>query len=138
MITTPVLVDAGPLVALMSERQSEHAACKAAMAHIKPPLVTCLPVLTEAAYLLRRYPRQMRSLLAAADGVRLTIAAIESADLPAINAILAKYEDGGLQFADACLMHLAEREAIDTIFTLDRRDFGTYRRPSGEPLRLLP
>jgi len=54
-----------------------------------------------------------------------------------INSILAKYQDQAFQFADACLMHLAEREKIDTVFTLDRKDFGVYRNKDKKPLSLV-
>jgi hypothetical protein len=37
--------------------------------------------------------------------------------------LMAKYESLRPQLADAALAYLAEREGIDTIFTLDRRDF---------------
>lgn len=42
------------------------------------------------------------------------------------------------QFADAMLVYLAHRESIDTIFTLDRRDFSVYRTARKKPFRLLP
>jgi len=40
--------------------------------------------------------------------------------------------------ADASLVHLANRESIDTIFTLDRRDFSVYRLARNRRFRLLP
>lgn len=63
---------------------------------------------------------------------------IAASDLPAIATITKKYNDLGLDFADACLMHLAEREGINRVFTLDRRDFSVFRTAMGEPLALLP
>ena len=58
--------------------------------------------------------------------------------LPGITVILAKYADLGVQLADASLVHLANREGIDTIFTLDRRDFGVMRLAHGKRIRLVP
>ncbi len=138
MTPNRVLIDAGPLVALLSERQPEHEACKQVLATLRLPLFTCLPALTEAAYLLRRYPAKMRALVATADGGHLSLLPIESRDIAPINAILEKYEDQGFQFADACLMHLSQREGIETVFTLDRKDFQTFRTPFGKALTLLP
>ena len=51
---------------------------------------------------------------------------------------LVRYSSVGAQVADAALVYLAEREGIDTIFTLDRRDFSVYRTPRNRALRLLP
>lgn len=60
------------------------------------------------------------------------------ADLPGIAAILAKYEGLRIQLADASLLHLANREGIETMFTLDRRDFSVVRLAHGKKLRLIP
>ncbi len=49
-----------------------------------------------------------------------------------------RYESIGAQLADASLIHLAEREGIRTIFTLDRRDFSIYRLKDNRALTLLP
>jgi predicted nucleic acid-binding protein len=49
-----------------------------------------------------------------------------------------RYEGIGLQMADAALVHLAEREGIRTVFTLDRRDFSIVRLKRNRTLRLIP
>ena len=58
--------------------------------------------------------------------------------VPGIGAILARYEGLRIQLADASLVHLANREGIETMFTLDRRDFGVLRLAHGKKLRLIP
>ena len=63
---------------------------------------------------------------------------LEEADLSGIATILAKYESLGIQLADACLVHLANREGIETMFTLDRRDFGVLRLARGKKFRVIP
>lgn len=68
----------------------------------------------------------------------LSSAAPLSSFLPGIAAILAKYAGLGIQLADASLVHLANREGIETMFTLDRRDFGVLRLAHGKKLRLIP
>jgi uncharacterized protein len=52
--------------------------------------------------------------------------------------ILKKYHRLKPQVADAALVHLARREGIDTVFTLDRRDFQVYRSGGKKAFRLLP
>jgi len=83
-MTQPVLVDTGPLVSLLDDRQEHHQACKDAFATLQLPLYTCLPVLTEAAYLLRKHPQKMRELLATANGKVLYLFPILEDDIPAI------------------------------------------------------
>lgn len=48
------------------------------------------------------------------------------------------YATLGAQLADAALMFIAEREGIETIFTLDRRDFSVYRTATGWALMVVP
>ena len=49
-----------------------------------------------------------------------------------------RYEDIGLQLADAALIHLAEREGVRTVFTTDRRDFSIVRLRRNRSLVLIP
>jgi len=58
--------------------------------------------------------------------------------LTGIAAILTRYRDLGVQLADASLVHLANREGIETVFTLDRRDFAVLRLARGKKFRLIP
>jgi hypothetical protein len=52
--------------------------------------------------------------------------------------LMAKYESIRPQLADAALAYLAEREGIDTICTLDRRDFSVYRRGRKHGFHIVP
>jgi hypothetical protein len=101
--------------------------------------LTCLPVITEASYLLNRYDSNLvHHLLAACrDGV-YALLPLDKPDIDAIDRLIAKYQDLCLDFADAALMHLAEREGIEQVFTLDRRDFSVFRTSAGKPLAILP
>jgi predicted nucleic acid-binding protein len=42
------------------------------------------------------------------------------------------------QVADAALVYLAGREKIETVFTLDRRDFSVYRASGRRALSIVP
>jgi predicted nucleic acid-binding protein len=77
-------------------------------------------------------------LLASFNGRPFELVSLEEADLPGIAAILAKYKGLGIQLADASLAHLANREGIEILFSLDRRDFGLLRLLRGKTLRLIP
>lgn len=135
---TRVLVDTGPLVAIVSRRDNHHHVCVDQLRSLTPPLLTCWPVITEAAWLLRHEPSAIQRLLRSADIGFLQIASLE-ADAPEwLAKFLRRYRKLGAQIADGCLVYLAERENIETVFTLDRRDFSVYRFQRNRSFRLLP
>lgn len=133
-----VLVDAGPIVAILSRRDQYHKICVDALRNMPGPLFTCWPVLTESAWLLRRNASAVQQLLRSMDSGFLEALPLNTADALPIAAILNKYRDIRIQLADAALLHLAARDGFETIFTLDQRDFAVYRLPKGRPLRILP
>ena len=137
-MTRKVLVDTGPIVAILVRSDEHHEACVEQLRYIHAPLLTCWPVVTEVAWLLRSYPHAIRRLLSSFNGLPFEIAPLADADLPGINAVLTKYRSLGIQLADASLLHLANREGIQTIFTLDRRDFGVLRLAHGKKFHLIP
>lgn len=137
-MTKRVLADTGPIVAMFSEDDGFHAACLAALKNLRPPLLTCWPVVTEAAWLLRKRPRSLHQLFDGFNDGLFALLPFAADDLPAIAAIMKRYEDIGLQFADASLVHLAERESIHTLFTTDRRDFSIVRLRRNRALRIIP
>lgn len=137
-MTGPILVDTGPIVAILSESDEHHRECVEQLQHIRGPLLTCWPVITEAAWLLRAYPQVVGRFLSSFNGRPFELIPLDEADLSGIGAILARYKDLGIQLADASLLHLAIREGIDTVFTLDRRDFTVLRLARGKKLSLIP
>ncbi|MBX6316253.1 MAG: PIN domain-containing protein [Isosphaeraceae bacterium] len=133
-----VLIDTGPLVALFSADDQHHERCRDTLNGLIPPLLTCWPVVTEVAWLLRTRPDALHKLFQGFRGGLFALLLLDAEDLPAIAALMRRYESAGLQFADAILAHLAEREQIHTIFTTDRRDFSVIRLKRNRTLRLIP
>lgn len=133
-----VLVDTGPIVAILSESDEHHEACLEQLRRIRGPLLTCWPVVTEAAWLLRAYPAALGTLLSAFDAGPFQLISLDESDLPGIAAILTKYKNLGIQLADASLVHLANREDIETVFTLDRREFDVLRLARRKKLKVIP
>jgi uncharacterized protein len=133
-----ILLDTGPLVAILAESDSRHRLCVDTLASLPPPLLTCWPVLTEAAWLLRKQHRPIDRISEACAAGMFDLLPLESDSLRDIAAIMRRYEDSGIQFADAALAHLAEREDIRTVFTTDRRDFSIIRLKRNRALRLIP
>ena len=64
--------------------------------------------------------------------------ALDGSALTKLAEIMRRYEDVGIQLADAALVYLADREQIRTVFTLDRRDLSIVRLKRNRFLRLLP
>lgn len=133
-----ILVDTGPLVAILSREDAHHQSCVTALREIAAPLFSCWPVITEAAWLLRSSPRAVQQLLGSMDTGFLELLPLAGTEAQDIAKVMKKYESIRPQLADAALVYLAGRERIDTIFTLDRRDFSIYRAGRGRPFRLVP
>lgn len=138
MIATRVLIDAGPMVAMLSAADQQHQRCVEQAKELVDSPVTCWPVITEAAYLLRSTPGAVTALLSRIELRAIEVLALTETDVPSISAILRKYHDQGFDLADACLMHLADREGINHIFTIDRRHFSVYQPTSTRLLTLIP
>ncbi|WP_337173401.1 PIN domain-containing protein [Paludisphaera sp.] len=138
MVEGSVLLDTGPLVALLASRDAYHQLCVKTLASLSPPLLTCWPVLTEAAWLLRGQPRPFDHIQEAHAAGLFRLLALDTEDMAPIARIMSRYEDIGLQLADASIAYLAERERIRVVFTLDRRDFSIIRLKRNRSLRIIP
>ncbi|HEV7219371.1 MAG TPA: PIN domain-containing protein [Terriglobales bacterium] len=133
-----VLADTGPIVSILSRRDRYHRTCVEALHDLPGPLFTCWPVITEAAWLLRRDNNAVQKLLNSLNTGFLELLPLTTADAKPIASIMKKYHDIRTQLADAALLHLAARDGLDTIFTLDQGDFSVYRLPKGRAFRILP
>jgi predicted nucleic acid-binding protein len=122
----PVLLDTGCIVAWLDRTERHHERCKAALRAVSGPLVTCEAVIAEACYLLREHPRAAEAIVENVErGVfkipfRLDEAAAD------IRALMSRYARVPMDFADACLVSLADTLGTGRILTLDG-DFRIYR-----------
>jgi uncharacterized protein len=132
------LIDTGPLVAILHAADASHDECTEQLRHLQMPLFTCWPVLTEAAWLLRDSPLAVQQLLMQSHTGVFRILTLEDSAMLWIAAFLRRYRKVKPQIADAALMYLADRENLDTIFTLDRRDFSIFRLSGGRRVQVLP
>lgn len=133
-----VLVDTGPLVAVLSSEDAHHERCVETLKLILPPLLTSWAVLTEAAWLLRADSQAVSQLYHGADEGLFQILEISQEELADIDRLFRRYRDLSPQLADLSLVHLAQREGLDLVFTLDRRDFSVFRRKGKRGFQLLP
>lgn len=65
-------------------------------------------------------------------------ASIQDSELPQVQALMLRYCDRPMDFADATLVYLAKREGISTVFTVDLADFETYRIDGRRRFRVFP
>jgi hypothetical protein len=133
-----VLVDAGPLVALVDRGDAHHARCVQALKEIRDPLLTVWPAVTEAMILVRDSWPAQAALLEMLESGAVGLLPLDEDDVPRITALMAKYRDLPMDLADAALVRLAERERIRHVFTLDQRDFRVYRPAGLGRLSLIP
>jgi predicted nucleic acid-binding protein len=133
-----VLIDTGPIVAVLSEADQHHQRCTEQLAGLRPPLLTCWPVVTEAQWLLRRDARAVEGLFRAFESGLLALLPVDEGAMPWLAAFLRRYPAIEPDLADSTLVYLAEREGIDTVFTLDQRDFSVYRYSRNRRLKIIP
>ncbi len=132
-----VLVDAGPLVALIHADDQHHDRCKAVLRSLREPMATVWPAFTEAMYLLNFSWRAQDALWEMLERAVLLLP-LDSADVPRMRQLMEKYKDLPMDLADAALVRVAEREKVRRIFTLDRRDFQVYRPSKLGRFSVLP
>ena len=122
-----ILVDAGPLIALVDSDDQHHNACVAALKDLREPLATVWPPLTEAMYLLSDLPKAQDAIWEMLRRGTLQLLPLGISDSARMQELMHKYADREMDLADAALVRVAEREGIRRIFTVDREDFGVYR-----------
>jgi uncharacterized protein len=131
-----VLVDAGPFVALIDRRDKHHARCVEALRAVTDPLFTVWPALVEAMYLLDGWQEQA-ALWAMVEAGPIALAPLGEEDVPRLRTLMAKYRDLPMDLADACLVHVAERDGYRRILTVDHTDFEVYRLSGRERFTIL-
>lgn len=133
-----VLIDTGPLVAILSASDQYHEACVAALHDLPGPMFSCWPVITEAAWLLRRSPKAVTDLLKSVGTGFLELLPLSGLEANELAKLSVRYASLRPQLADLALVYLANRDKIDTIFALDQRDFSVYRSAKNRPFRIVP
>ena len=131
-----ILIDTGPLVTfLASGLQHQDWVCEQ-WKRLHPPLLTCEPVLTEAAFLLKREGKETDPLFALLERGILRVGFEIEDQLTDLRVLMRRYRDRPMSLADACLVRMTEIHSGSTIFTLDA-DFRIYRRHGNKVISVL-
>jgi predicted nucleic acid-binding protein len=104
---------------------------------LRAPLLTCEPVLTEAAFLLTREGRDADAIFELLERGVIRIAISVQEEQADLRALMHRYRSRPMSLADACLVRLSEIHNSGEIFTLDS-DFRIYRRHGNKviPVRM--
>lgn len=132
------LADTGALLALLDRSDRWHERCATAFAELRLPLATSAAVLAELFHLLGDAPRELAAGWGLLRSGAITVLPIADGDLADLETLMKRYQDRPMDFADATLVHLARREALSTIFTIDHDDFETYRIEGQRRFRIVP
>jgi hypothetical protein len=122
-----ILVDTGPLVALFDPKDRQHDRCVRVLKGIDEPMQTTVPALTEAFHMLG--PDTLGS-----DRLRefilkggLSVWFFDRSALTRAFELMEHYSDQPMDLADASLVVAAESLGTRRVFTIDRKDFESYR-----------
>lgn len=132
------LVDTGVLLAHLRAKDRHHAVSTDLLVKVPKPLITTDAVLTEVFYFITGNRKAVSAMWQLMTSGIVTLAAITSDDLEPLQALMTRYADRPMDFADATLVHVAGREGIATILTIDHDDFETYRFGRNRKFRIYP
>lgn len=132
----PGLLDTGPLVSFLASGLRHHLWSCEQWKLFRPPFLTCEPVLTEAAFLLKREGREADPLFALLERGVIRIGIEIQEEQADLRALMRRYRNRPMSLADACLVRLSELHTAAEVFTLDS-DFRIYRRHGNKVIPVL-
>jgi predicted nucleic acid-binding protein len=132
------LIDTGALIALLDRDDKWHAACVEGFGRARLPVATSAAVLAELFHLLGDGKRNQTAAWRLLRSGAITVMPITDDDLSELQALVERYADRPMDFADATLVHLARKLKVVDILTVDHNDFETYRIQGKRRFRVLP
>lgn len=118
-VAASVIVDTGPIVALLDADDRHHAWVKAQFARLRPPLITCESVLTEACFVIARGAGDAGTVIQLVERGVLSVVQLLDVEAASVARLMRKYKNVPMSLADACLVRLIELTSQSTLFTLD-------------------
>jgi predicted nucleic acid-binding protein len=122
-----VVVDAGPVIASLISGDALHAWAKEQFSRLPPPMLTCEPVLSEVAFVLKRLGADPAAVLDLVQTGVLEVGISVQEQAGPLRSLMRQYRDVPMSLADACLVRLTELVGAATVMTFDS-DFRIYRR----------
>ncbi len=137
-MTGLLLVDTGPLVALLDADDAHHRASAKFAATVREQLVTTWPVITEVAYLTGRGGMPLSVLVTAVNRLRLRMHELDPEFLVRAAEVAKTYHPSKIDLADLSLLYAAEQLGCERVWTLDRRHFSVLRPMHTSHLTIVP
>ena len=135
-MTAPVIVDAGPLVAMLVERDQHHQWTREVLEEIEPPLLTCEAVVSEACFLVRNLERGRDAVLRLVATQVVRIGFELAPEIERTRKLIQHYASVPMSLADACLVRMTELHRGSRLLTLDD-DFRIYRRNGRQVISVI-
>lgn len=126
MKSGPVIIDSGPLVALLNPRDQFHRWTLEVAQQYAPPWLVCESVVAEVMTLLPSFTIQ-DALYAMLQRQSLVFGFRMSEEWPALQALMRKYQELPMSMPDAALVRMSELHEAAHVLTFDT-DFQIYRR----------
>lgn len=131
-----ILLDTGPLVAILDKRDQFNHWAESELSDLKPPFITCESVISEALFITRKFEQALDAISEMINKGLLIPKCTLQENRALIFSQLKKYNDQQTSLADICLLVLYNETKNTLIFTTDS-DFLVYRDSKGKPLDLI-
>lgn len=131
-----IILDTGPLVAYINQKDKYHGWAKKRFQEIAPPVLTCQAVVSEACFLMRHIDCAREIILEMIERNVIHTEFNLNIEAKALKLLISKYKDVPMSLADACLVRMSELYEGAKILTLDD-EFNIYRRNKNFPLSFI-
>jgi uncharacterized protein len=130
-----VILDTGPLVAWFCPQDAHNSWARRVFAELAPGSIICEAVLTEVCHLVAKEGIAHSRVIESAAVGRLISVSLSSEFSSIVN-LLKCYADSPMDFADACVVRLAELHPLARVCTLDSQ-FSYFRKNGREAIPLI-
>ena len=131
-----VLIDAGPLTALLNPKEEQHVWALASLQKLEKPLLTSEAVLAETAHLIVHHGGDPDGLFHLRARGLIAVGIRFDEEWESLRGLMARYRNVPMSLADATLVRLSELHRDCRVVTLDS-DFRIYRRHGNKAIPLL-
>ena len=133
-----ILLGPGAWVALVDRSDPQHGPCVRVLKDLTEPLATIWPIVSEVMNRLQHIPKGQDVVWEMIERGAVALLPLDDSDVPAIRALMSRHPERAMPFADAALVHVADRDSIRTVFTIRGKAFGAYRLAGNRRLKVIP